>query len=284
MRCGLIQPLGACNPKNSVSSSKFKVNRFVPFLSKAFDKGRTQFRFCDGDLHLKKTITLISAVLLFAMVGAATDVPKYEIYLGYQYVRANQFNQTSGLATSIGGYDMHGGDGQFIYNFKHWLSGVADAGGVTKGNIGIPGFALGVSNTTAFIYGGPRFYYRRHHKGMLGFTPFGQILFGAAFRHLSTGVTALTDINTPNPPIANPFNGLFPGPLTVVNAQLTTNQNAFSMKVGGGLDYRFNKHFGFRLPEVNYVLTRFPDLATGNRANQNSIAASAGFLFTWGAQ
>jgi hypothetical protein len=218
------------------------------------------------------------------MVGAATDVPRYEVYLGYQYVRANQFSQSSGLATSIGGYDMHGGDGQFIYNYKRWLSGVVDAGGVNKGNIGIPGFALGVSNTTAFVYGGPRFYYRRHHKGLLGLEPFGQVLFGAAFRHLSTNVVALTSVNTPNVPISTPFGILFPGPLAVVNAELTTNQNAFSMKVGGGLDWRFSKHVGFRPMEVNYVLTRFPNLSTGDRSNQHSIAASAGFLFSWGAR
>ena len=101
---------------------------------------------------MKKSITLISSVLLFAMVGAATDVPRYEVYLGYQYVRANQFSQTSGLATNIGGYDMHGGVGEFTYNYNHWLSFVGNAGGVNKPNIGIPGFALGVANTTAFVY------------------------------------------------------------------------------------------------------------------------------------
>ena len=118
----------------------------------------------------------------------------------------------------------------------------------------------------------------------MGLEPFGQILFGAAFRHLSTNVVALTSVNTPNVPISTPFGILFPGPLAVVNAELTTNQNAFSMKVGGGLDWRFSKHVGFRPLQVDYVLTRFPDLATGSRANQNSIAASAGILFTFGAR
>jgi hypothetical protein len=47
------------------------------------DHWQKQSRFCEGELHtLKKTITFISAVLLFAMVGAATDIPRYEIYLG----------------------------------------------------------------------------------------------------------------------------------------------------------------------------------------------------------
>ena len=213
---------------------------------------------------MKKSITLISAALLFAMVGAATDIPRYEVYLGYQYVRANQFSQTSGLATNIGGYDMHGGVGEFTYNYNHWLSAVAVAGGVNKGNIGIPGVDLGIANTTAFVYGGPRFYYRRHHKGLLGLTPFGEILFGGAFRHLSTNVVALTSVNTPNVPISTPFGTLFPGPLALVNGELKTTQNAFSMKVGGGLDWRFNKHFGFRPLQVDYVLTRFPDPSTGS--------------------
>jgi hypothetical protein len=236
---------------------------------------------------LKKSITLVSAVLLFAMVASATDQPNYEAYLGYQYVRANQFNQNFGLAQSIGGFDMHGGDGQFIYNYNNWAGLVVDAGAVNKPNIGIPGLALGISDTTAFVYGGPRFYYRRHHKGLLGLTPFGEILVGGAFRHASTTVTALTSINTPNIPAVNPTifpPNLFPGPNAVVNAELKDSENAFSMKVGGGLDWTFGKHFGFRPLEVDYVLTRFPSLFSGVRENQSSIAASAGVVFTWGAR
>jgi hypothetical protein len=56
------------------------------------------------------------------------------------------------------------------------------------------------------------------------------------------------------------------------------------MRIGGGLDYRLNKHLGIRAVEVDYILTRFPNLSTGFRENQNSIAASAGVIFTFGAQ
>jgi hypothetical protein len=170
---------------------------------------------------------------------------------------------------------MYGGDGQFVYNASKWISGVVDAGAVNKPNIGI----LNAQNTTAFVYGGPRAYFRKGRR----IHPFAEVLFGAAFRHVSTEVTALTSINTPIIPVVNPQN-LFPGPLAVVTARLTTTENAFSMKVGGGVDYRLNKHFSFRPVEVDYVLTRFPNLSTGFRDNQNSIAASAGVLFTFGAQ
>jgi hypothetical protein len=219
--------------------------------------------------------SLVQVVPLFALVASAQqDVPRYEAYLGFQYVRANQFNQNLGLAQSIGGFSMYGGDGQFIYNFNKWISAVGDFGAVNKPNVGI----VNAQNTTAFAYGGPRFYYRRHRL-----SPFGQVLFGGAFRHVSTKVTALTSIDTPNLPVVAPSN-LFPGPLAVVTAGLSNTQNAFSMRTGGGLDYRLSRHFSVRAVEVDYILTRFPNLSTGVRENQSSIAASAGIIFTFGEQ
>jgi len=224
---------------------------------------------------MKKSITVIGGVLLFALVASAQkDVPRSEAYLGFQYVRANQFNQNNGLGQSIGGFDMYGGHGQFIWNFNKWISAVGDFGAVNKPNIGI----INVQNTTAFAYGGPRFYYRMHR-----WSPFGQVLFGAAFRHVSTEVTALTSIDTPILPVVSPSN-LFPGPLAVVTARLTNTENAFSMRTGGGLDYRLSRHFSVRAVEVDYILTRFPNLSTGSRENQSSIAASAGIIFTFGEQ
>jgi len=222
---------------------------------------------------VKKSITIIGAVLLFALVASAQkDVPRSEAYLGFQYVRANQFNQNTGLGQSIGGFDMYGGHGQFIWNFNKWISAVGDFGAVNKGNVGI----INVENTTAFTYGGPRFYYRMHR-----WSPFGQVLFGAAYRHVSTEVTALT---SPATPVIPSPSILFPGPLAVVAARLNTTENAFSMRAGGGLDYRLSRHFSVRAVEVDYILTRFPSLSTGSRETQNSIAASAGIIFTFGEQ
>jgi len=224
---------------------------------------------------VKKSIILISLVPLFALVASAQeDVPRSEAYLGFQYVRANQFNQNNGLGQSIGGFDMYGGHGQFVWNFNKWISAVGDFGAVNKPNIGI----INAQNTTAFAYGGPRFYYRMHR-----WSPFGQVLFGAAFRHMSTGVPALTGPGPPVLPVGSPSN-LFPGPLAVVTARLNTTQNAFSIRTGGGLDYRLSRHFSVRAVEVDYILTRFPSLSTGSRENQSSIAASAGIIFTFGEQ
>lgn len=72
---------------------------------------------------MKRCFLLIGGALLVSMTAAATEPPRYEAYLGFQYLRANQFNQNAGLGQAIGGFDMYGGDGQFIYNFNKWISG-----------------------------------------------------------------------------------------------------------------------------------------------------------------
>jgi hypothetical protein len=207
-------------------------------------------------------------------VAAATEPPRYEAFLGFTYVRANQFNQNVGLGQTIGGFDMYGGSGQFIYNFNKWISAAGDFGAVNKPNVGI----VNAANTTAFTFAGPRVYYRKGHR----FSPFGQVLFGAAYRHISTGVLAVTDPSTPIIPVVNPPN-LFPGPNALVSARLSTTENAFAMEAGGGLDYRISKYLTVRPVEVDYVLTRFPSLSSGTRENQSSIKASAGIVFTFGA-
>ena len=189
-------------------------------------------------------------------------------------IRANQFNQNTGLGQAIGGFDMHGGSGQFIYNFNKWISAVADAGAVHKGNVGF----INVENTTAFTLFGPRVSWRRGR-----ITPYGQVLFGVAYRLVSRPVTVVIGPNIPTFPVVNPPD-LFPVPGDVVTARLTANETAFAMTAGGGLDIRVSKHFSFRPVSVDYVLTRFPSLSTGENLNQNSIRASAGVLFTWGAQ
>jgi hypothetical protein len=223
---------------------------------------------------MTKSITIIAGVLAFGLVASATDIPKFETFLGYTYVRANQFNQNTGLGQQIGGFDMNGGSAQFIYNANHWLSGVADLGAVTKGNVGI----INVENTTDFFLFGPRASYRRHGR----FTPYAQILFGGVNRQISRQIRSLTDLNTPIL-VARPLD-LFPGPGVEVTSRISASQTAFAMAVGGGLDMRIGKHFGFRPVAVDYVLTRFPSLLTGNNQNQNSIRVTTGFLFTFGAQ
>ncbi len=222
---------------------------------------------------MTKSITLIAAGLLSVLVAGATDVPRYEVFLGYTYVRANQFNQNTGLGQEIGGFDMNGGSGQFIYNFNKKFSGVADIGAVSKGNVGV----INADNTTTFYMFGPRYSFRSESR----LTPYVQIVFGGATRSLSRQLNVLTDANIPVFPVVNP-QSLFPGANTQITAQVSATQTAFAMAVGGGLDWKIAKRFTFRPIAVDYVLTRFPSYFTGNSSNQNNIRASIGAVFTFG--
>jgi hypothetical protein len=223
--------------------------------------------------QMTRSTTVIAAALLSAFVAGAADVPRYETFLGYTYVRANQFNQNTGLGQTIGGFDMNGGSAQFIYNFNKWWSGVADIGAVTKQNVGV----INADNTTTFYMFGPRVSYRNKSR----FTPYAQIVFGGATRTVSRQLDVLTGANIPVFPVAT-AQSLFPGANTEITAQVSATQTAFAMAVGGGLDWKIAKRISFRPVSVDYVLTRFPSFLTGNNSNQNSIRASAGFIFTFG--
>jgi hypothetical protein len=225
---------------------------------------------------MKKCVTVIAAGVLFVGTIFAGDYPKVETFLGYSYVRANNVNQNAGLGQAIGGFDMNGGSGQFIYNFNKWISGVADIGAYNKPNVGI----VNVQDTTATFLFGPRISYRNKSR----FTPYGQVLFGVAYRAISTRVGAVTDLTAPVLPVVGEPSGLFPGPLQPITARLTDSQSAFALAAGAGLDIRINKHFSFRPVSVDYVLTRFPSLSTGSNENQNSLRASAGVIFTFGGE
>jgi len=225
--------------------------------------------------QMTKSITVIAAGLLTALVAGATDIPKFEAFLGYTYIRANQFNQNTGLGQEIGGFDMNGGSAQFIYNVNRRFSVLADVGAVTKQNVGI----INAGNTTAFYLFGPRYSYHNHSR----FTPYAQIVFGGATRSLSRQLEVLTGANTPVFPVIAP-NSLFPGANVDITAQVSATQTAFAMAVGGGLDWKISKHFAFRPVSVDYVLTRFPSFLTGDNQNQNSIRASAGIIFLFGAR
>src|SRR6266478_3933748 len=102
-------------------------------------------------LQMKKSITLIVGGLLFTLVANAQEVPKFETFLGFTYVRTD-LQSDNVLGRSIGSFSMDGGSAQFIYNFNKPFSFVADLGAVNRGNVGV----VNIDNRTAFFLFGPR--------------------------------------------------------------------------------------------------------------------------------
>jgi opacity protein-like surface antigen len=144
-------------------------------------------------------------------------------------------------ATSgISSFGMNGGSASLAYNPNNWLGAVADFGGYHANNI----LGTGVNGTLSTYLFGPRVSYRRNSR----ITPFGQVLFGVA--HIGGD------------------NGL----------AFSASNNSFAMTVGGGLDLKLSQHFSIRPVQIDYLLTRFDELALGAQT-QNNLRVSTGIVF-----
>src|SRR5215470_18182931 len=133
-------------------------------------------------MKLKVVVCLLAFASLFSVTLSAQDVPKFDLFAGYSYVRANP--GTSG----VDGFNLHGGSASVAYNANSWLSSVADFGGYHSGNI----LGTGVDGTLSTYLFGPRISYRPNSR----FTPFGQVLFGVAHIGGSNGLAFSTSNNS----------------------------------------------------------------------------------------
>ncbi len=185
-------------------------------------------------MKLRISASLLALVTIFGLSTSAQEVPKIDASVSYSYLRANP--ATSG----IGGFNLNGGSASAAYNFRDWLSGVADFGGYQVGKIN----SVNVDNHLITYLFGPRFTYRRSRR----ITPFGQVLFGAA--RTGSGVFATTNSRT-----------------------------AFASAFGAGVDWNVRDRFSIRPLQFDYLLTHFPEGASGNNLTQNNLRVSTGIVF-----
>lgn len=216
---------------------------------------------------MTKKIVLLGMVLLFALAAAAQDMPKMETFLGYTYVR-------TGAATNTPTLSANGGSGQFVYNFSKYFGGVMDLGAVHNGTLG--GFPI--DSTAVNFLLGPRWAFPFSRL-----TPYLEALFGGSYLAESSRVSSI--VSTPVIALPVPTTGLVPTvPGQPITSRLVTSQSAFAMAIGGGLDIKLNKNVSFRPIGLDYYMTRFQNLRSGNDNNQNNLRYTAGVNFTFGAQ
>jgi opacity protein-like surface antigen len=217
---------------------------------------------------MKKSIVVLGVVVLFALGAAAQDIPKMETFLGYTYVRVNS-------ATNISAFSANGGSGQFVYNFNKYLGGVMDLGAVHNGDLG----GLSIDNTAVNFLLGPRLSFRYSRL-----TPYFEALFGGSYIAASSRVSGIG--STPVIVLPVPQTGGFVPiiPDQPITSRLVTSQTAFAMAIGGGLDIKLNKNVSFRPVGLDYYMTRFQNLRSGNDNNQNNLRFTTGVNFTFGAQ
>jgi hypothetical protein len=210
---------------------------------------------------MKKTFTVLVTALSFTLVAGATDIPRFETFLGYNLVR---FNPDSGFVPS---FNANGGSGQFVYNASNWLGAVVDIGAVHKGVIN----GSTIDTTIANFVAGPRITIHNHSR----FIPFVQVLFGGAYGTTSKRISLLT---------SSPFPDLGLDIGSPVTARLQASNTVFAMMAGGGVDIKLSKHVAFRPFAADYYLARVPSLVSGDDVNRNNWRFSAGINFMFGAQ
>ena len=148
-----------------------------------------------------------------------------------------------GYADGTGnGFNLNGGSASLTYYFRSRLAVVGDFGAYHFTNVG-PQLS---SNIYTYL-AGPRL---RLSHAERHFAPFVQVLAGG-------------------------------GRITASTTSVSAGENALVLAVGGGVDLNAQRHFAFRVLEVEYLMNRFahPD---GSSATQNNIRVGAGIVFHFG--
>jgi opacity protein-like surface antigen len=186
---------------------------------------------------MKRLALLCGALLLFSGIASAQDSPKIEAFGGYSYLRVNP-------GFDAPGENFNGGSGSLAYNFTPMLGVVADFGGYHWSQSGEDATAV------SYLFG-PKVALRH---GPI--TPFAQALFGGA--HIGFSGNECDDARVHREGDCENF---------------SSSDNAFSMAIGGGLDWNATTHIGIRVIQAEYLLTRFG----GN--SQNNARISTGVVF-----
>jgi opacity protein-like surface antigen len=203
---------------------------------------------------MRKLALLCGLALLLSIPAIAQDLPKFDVFGGYSYVRVN----IEGDIHS----NLNGGSGAVAFYPSKHFGVVGDFGGYKLSTLSsgsascAPLCSVSVSGSVITYLFGPRIRFGGEKA-----TPFAQVLFGGA--HIG-------DVTTTN----STFCGTVTPPCKILGSS-----NAFAMTLGGGLDVKVARHFSFR-GQGEFLLTRFqdPTSSTGAKGTQKNARISVGIV------
>jgi len=146
------------------------------------------------------------------------------------------------------GFNNHGAAGSFTYNASKWLGLTAEVGGYQfeRNLFPLTGNNNSVQGTfTSYLFG-PRVNLRRFNR----FIPFAEFLVGAASSSIE--ITGGSD------------------------------QSAFALAAGGGIDYVLFKNVAWRVGQFDYFMTSFSGSALAVSSRQNNFRAATGVVLRFG--
>ena len=216
---------------------------------------------------MQKLLALFGLLILFGLPAMAQDIPVQETPKPEapktttskkkkkppvptpKFEFGAGYTYRSFAAPTAPKFGMNGWNAEFGYNRRSWLGFVGDATGTYKDQ--------GVNGKTSIytFMGGPRIYPFTHRHKLI---PYGQFIIGYGHEILSL-----------------PLTGGFPA--------TTRTSNGYVFGGGGGVEYRFAKHWTARAIEFDYEKTHFSDLLflTGS-ASEGNYRLSVGIVYHWG--
>jgi hypothetical protein len=216
--------------------------------------------------NMKKHFVMFACLFLFAIHVAAQDVPKAEVYAGYEFFRYN-------ASSPVNAVTANGGVGSVQFNFSKHIGLVGEFGGIHNGSLSIGSSQTLHPDQTAFTYlFGPRIFINK--TGVV--SPFFEFL-GGGFHNSRSFSLSNSLLPTPLP---------IPRGVTVTpgatSTRFATTQNAAAMMFGGGIDIRLSRKVAFRPIGLDYVPTNFSPFNIGGLGHVNSSNWQQNLRYTAG--
>jgi len=200
---------------------------------------------------MNRVTWFFAVTLLCGGFACGQDDHKVEATGDYSYFRANP-----GLPKYFNSQNLNGGGGQLTFfitpniGFAGDLQGYGSYTQCTKPGAVIQGCASG--NLFTYMFG-PQL------KARMGkLEPFAEVLLGGAHSN---------------------FYGNACSKVTGLCGSKSPSNNAFSLAVGGGVDFAVSERIAIRIVDADYVLTRFGNNFTGGNNSQSNFRFQTGIQF-----
>jgi outer membrane protein OmpA-like peptidoglycan-associated protein len=212
---------------------------------------------------MKNVCSTLIAVFVFGLAAFAQEVPKAELFLGYEYVRFNPAHEASGNKN----FNMNGGGGAIMFNLNRVVGLKAEFTGAGAGDMRVcnslgTGCLTTSGNFFTYLFG-PQFTLRKSSRVQ----PFAHVLFGGAYSNVYGNITQAGTISL--------------GPTTA-----DFGKHAFALAVGGGLDVKVSRNVAIRLGQFDYFMTRFSgrwiDTTGSGAAGPREISNQSNFRYLAG--
>jgi hypothetical protein len=205
------------------------------------------------EIYMKvRSVLILGFTLLLGSVAVAQDDHKIEATADYSYFRLNP-----GLPSVWNSQNLNGGGAQAAFYLKSWLALAADLqgyGSFTQCPKKSSEFIGCASRATCL----PTRSAPRSSTARESLSPLPEVQLGGAHSNF----------------YANACNKN-----TGICGSRSPSNNAFALAIGGGIDIAVSEHFGIRLVDADYELTRFGNNFTGGNNSQSNFRFQTGVQF-----